>query len=135
MGSGISGASVLRAATAMLTALGGNEVALLLPGAATAVDVGGQLGLVDPGVQSVVIRPVAARALQTGNLGPRRRMEFTLPAAAVTAQLSELGLGTADALFAAALGLMYGTTLFHIESVTPEALAGTEYIFVVVAVE
>jgi hypothetical protein len=135
MESGISGAAVLRAASAMLKALGGDEVALLLPATATPGDVGGQLGLVDPGVQAVMIRPVMARALETDNLRPRRRIEFTLPAAAVTAQLSQLGFGTTDALFDAALGLMYGTALFHIERVTPESFAGTDYMFKVVAVE
>ena len=51
MGSGICGAALVRAANAMLTALGGDQVSLLLPATATASDAAGQLGLVDPGVQ------------------------------------------------------------------------------------
>jgi hypothetical protein len=99
MSGGICGAALVRAANALLAALGGDQVSLILPDAAMAADAGGQLGLVDPGVQEVIIAPAVARNLTTGNLGPRRRIEFTLPAAAIDAQLSELGMGTADDLF------------------------------------
>src|SRR5579859_2751349 len=107
MGSGISGAALMRAANALLTAFGGDEISLLLPATATASDAAGQLGLVDPGVQQVLISPVVVRALTTGNLGPRRRIEFTMPASAIASQLSALGMGTAEDLFNAVLGLMY----------------------------
>jgi hypothetical protein len=135
MQGGICGAALVRAADAMLQALGGETVSLLLPAAATASDSGGQLGLVDPGVQEVVISPVVTHALATGNLGPRRRIEFTLPASAIADQLPELGMGTADDLFNVVLGLKYGADLFHIETVAPENFAGTAYFYVVTAVE
>jgi len=134
MGGGI-GAGFVRAADSLLKALGGDTVSLILPGSSTASDAGGMLGLADPGVQEVLISPVVARHLATGNLGPRRRIEFTLPASGITAQLSELGMGTADDLFAAALGLKYGSDLFHIETVVPENFAGTACFYVVTAVE
>ena len=70
MGSGICGAALVRAANAMLTALGGDQVSLLLPATATASDAAGQLGLVDPGVQDVIITPVVASNVPTGNSGP-----------------------------------------------------------------
>jgi hypothetical protein len=135
MGSGICPAAVLRAATAMLTALGGDQVSLLLPATATAADAGGQLGLVDPGVQVVTISPAVVRNLPVGNLGPRRRIEVTLPASVITEQLSPLGMASAEDLFNALLGMTYGTDLFHIELVTPENFAGTAYLYVVTAVE
>jgi hypothetical protein len=135
MGSGICGTALVRAANAMLTALGGAQVSLLLPASATASDAGGQLGLVDPGVQEVIISPVVVRPLTTGNLGPRRRIEFTLPGSVVELQLPGLGLGTADDLFDAALGLKYGADLFHVENVVTEDFAGTTYFYVVTAVE
>jgi hypothetical protein len=135
MGSGISGAALLRAADAMLQALGGETVSLLLPASATSSDLGGQLGLVDPGVQEVVITPVVVHNLPVSNLGPRRRIEFTLPGSAVANQLPGLGIGTAEELFNSVLGLMYGSDLFHIESVTPENFGGTACLYVVTAVE
>lgn len=135
MGAGICGAAMLRAANAMLQALGGDTVSLLLPASATASDSAGQLGLVDPGVQTVVISPVVTRALPTGNLGPRRRIEFTLPASAITDALPGLGMGTAEDLFNAVLGLSYNNDLFHIETVVPEDFAGTVCFYLVTAVE
>jgi len=135
MGGGIYGAALSRAAGAMLRALGGETVSLLLPATATACDAVGQLGLVDPGVQEVVISPVVARALATGNLGPRRRIEFTLAASGIADQLPGLGMGTAEDLFHAVLGLKYGNELFHIETVVPESFGGTACLYVVTAVE
>ncbi len=131
----ISGVALVRAANAMLKALGGDQVSLLLPATATASDAAGQLGLVDPGVQEVLISPVVVRALTTGSLGPRRRLEFTLPASAIGDQLPTLGMGTAENLFNAVLGLMYGADLFHVEMVVTENFAGTAYFYVVTAVE
>jgi hypothetical protein len=135
MGSGICGSALVRAANAMLSALGGDQISLLLPGTATAGDAAGQLGLVDPGVQNVIIAPVVTQNLPTGNAGPTRRIEFTLPASAIEAQLPTLGMGSAEDLFDAALGLMYDGDLFHIEAVVTENFAGTAYFYVVTAVE
>jgi hypothetical protein len=119
----------------MLAALGGDQVSLLLPALATASGAAGQLGLVDPGVQDVIITPVVARNLPTGNLGPARRIEFTLPASAIEIQLPTLGMGTAENLFNAVLGLVYDGDLFHIEVVVTENFAGTAYFYVVTGVE
>jgi hypothetical protein len=135
MGSGICGAALVRAANAMLTALGGDSVSLLLPATATASDAAGQLGLVDPGVQQIVVAPVVACNQPTGNLGPARRIEFTLPASAIEVQLPTLGMGSAEDLFDAALGLIYDGDLFHIEVVVTENFAGTAYFYVVTGVE
>ena len=135
MGSGIRGGALVRAANALLNALGGDSVSLILPATSTAGDVGGQLGLLDPGVQEVVVAPVVAHALGTGSLGPRRRIEFTLPASVIANQLSELGMASADDVFNAALGLKFDGSLFHIESVVTENFAGDAYFYLVTAVE
>jgi hypothetical protein len=119
----------------MLMALGGDQVSLLLPGTATASDPAGQLGLVDPGVQDIIITPVVTNNVPTGSMGPSRRIEFTLPASAIEAQLPALGMASAEDLFAAALGLQYDGDLFHIEAVATENFAGTAYFYVVTAVE
>jgi hypothetical protein len=135
MSGGICGAALVRAADALLKALGGETVSLVLPATATAGDAAGQLGLVDPGVQEVLISPVVTRALVTGVVGPRRRIEFTLPASSIRNQLPALGMGAAEDLFAAVLALNYGGDLFHIEKVEPESFSGTAYFYVVTAVE
>lgn len=135
MGSGICADALVRAANAMLTALGGDQVSLLLPATATAADAAGQLGLVDPGVQYVVVTPVVARNLPTGTMGPTRKVEFTLPASALAVQLPTLGMESVEDLFDAALGLVYDSDLFHIEAVVAENFAGTAYFYVVTAVE
>jgi hypothetical protein len=132
---GISGDALVRAANAMLQALGGDQVSLLLPGTATASDSAGQLGLVDPGVQNVIIAPVVTTNLPTENDGPARRIEFTLPASAIETQLPTLGLASAEALFAAAMGLVYDGDVFHIERVVTENFAGTAYFYILTAVE
>lgn len=131
----ICGAGLMRAAGALLKALGGDSVSLLLPSTAMAGDAAGQLGLVDPGMQQVVISPVLARELTTGSLGPRRRVEFTLPASAIVDQLPGLGMGSAEDFFGAVFGLNYGGDLFHIEAVVPESYSGTVCLYVVTAVE
>jgi hypothetical protein len=132
---GICGAALVRAANAMLAALGGDQVILLLPANAMASDAAGQLGLVDPGVQQIVIAPVVTHSLPTENSGPTRKIEFTLPASALEAQLPGLGIGTVEELFDQVLGLMYDGDLFHIEAMLPENFAGTAYFYVVTAVE
>ncbi|HEV2326867.1 MAG TPA: hypothetical protein VGS10_23215 [Terracidiphilus sp.] len=132
---GICGAALLRAADALMKALGGGPVSLVLPGSAMAGDAAGQLGLVDPGVQDVIISPVVTRELTTGNLGPRRRVEFTLPASAIADQLPTLGMGSTEDLFDVVLALNYEGDLFHIEKVVPESLGGTVCFYVVTAVE
>jgi len=135
MSGGICGSALVRAADALLKAFGEDTVSVLVPATASASDAAGQLGLVDPGVQEVIISPVVTRPLTTGNLGPRRRIEFTMPASAIGDQLAALGMGRAEDLFRAALGLKYGNDLFHIETVATENFAGTAYFYVVTAVE
>jgi len=135
MSGGICGAGLARMADALLKALGGETVSLLLPATAMPADAAGPLGLVDPGVQEVVISPVVIHEMTTGALGPRRRVEFTLPASAIEKQLPVLGMGSADELFGSVLGLNNGSDLFHIETVVPESFGGTVCFYVVTAVE
>jgi hypothetical protein len=110
-------------------------ISLLLPATATANGAAGQLGLVDPGVQELIIAPVVSKNLPMGNMGPSRRIEVTLPASAIAIQLPALGIGTAEELFAVCLGMQYDGDLFHIEAVVTENFAGTAYFYVLTAVE
>jgi hypothetical protein len=135
MGGGICGDALQRAADALLRAAGKDSVSFLLLATAMAGDAAGQLGLVDPGVQEVMISPVFTRELTTGNSGPRRRIEFTMSASVIAAQLPSLGMESGDDLFSVVLGLNHRGNLFHIESVVPENYAGMVCFYVVTAVE
>lgn len=135
MGSGICGIAMRRAADALLRAAGRDAVSILLPATAISADAAGALGLVDPGVQEILISPVMAHELTLGSNEPRRRVEFTLPASAIEAELPGLGMGSAEDLFAAALGINHHGDFFRTEKVVPESYAGTVCFYVVTAVE
>jgi hypothetical protein len=132
---GINGSAVTRAADAMLRSLGGSEIVLLLPMTAIASDLAGQLGLADPGVQQVVITPVIARELATDNTGPRRRVEFLVPASSLADAQAEYDFAGAEQMIEASLGISYQGEIFHIEGFAPECFGGTTYVYRVVAVE
>ena len=134
-GAGISGAAVVRAADAILQALGGDEVMLVFPLVALPNDPSAQLGLVDPGVQQVTFSPVVVRSLNTPNTGPRRRLEFLISSTAVAAAVVSQNAVSAEALFESALGVNYDNDFFHIEDVVTECFAGTAYLYRVTAVE
>jgi hypothetical protein len=135
MGSGICGNAVTRAADAMLRSLGGEEISLLLPLTGMAADAAGELGLVDPGVEELKIAPVIARALATDSSGPRRRVEFLVPASGVMAAVSSHNFTGAEQLMEAALGIVYEGDLFHIEGFTSEYFGAAAYLYRVTGVE
>jgi hypothetical protein len=132
---GMSSAAVMRAADAMLQALGGDGVSMLFPLITMPNAPSAQLGLADPGVEEVIFSPVVVRTLLTPATGPRRRLEFLLSGAAVAAELSSRNVASAEALFDSALGLLYDNDLFHIENVTTEYFAGAAYLYRVLGVE
>jgi hypothetical protein len=132
---GMSSAAVMRAADAMLQALGGDGVSMLFPLITMPNDPSAQLGLADPGVEEVIFAPVVVRSLVTPATGPRRRLEFLLSGAAVAVELTSRNVASAEVLFDSALGLLYDNELFHIENVTTEYFSGTAYLYRVLAVE
>jgi len=134
-GAGISSAAVVRAADAILQALGGIEIALVFPLVALPNDPSAQLGLVDPGVQQVTFSPVVVRSLNTPNSGPRRRLEFLISSSAVAAAVVAQNAASAEALFDSALGVNYDSHLFHIEDVITEYFGGTAYLYRMTAAE
>lgn len=131
----IAGTAVQRAADAMLRALGGDQIALVLPLPAAPTDPGTQLGLSDPGVQQVLISPVIVRRLLPPNTGPVLRVEFLLSASAVADAVEEQGLASPEALFDLVLGIHYQADLFHIEHVTTDYFAGVAYMYHLMTVE
>lgn len=125
----------MRAADAMLRALGGDEVALVLPLPTAPTDPGSQLGLTDPGVQQVPISPVVVRNLNATGSGPSLRLELLLSASAVADAVEAQAAPSADALFDAALGIQFQSILLHIEQMSTDYFAGVAYLYRVVAVE
>ena len=132
---GIFGMALVRAAEAMLRSLGGSEIRLLLPLFQMPNDASAQLGLADPGVEEVRLSPVVVRNLPTENNGPRRRLEFLLAAAAVSAELSSRNVASAEAFFKGVMGIVYDSDLFHIEGFTVEYFGGMAYLYRIVGVE
>ena len=132
---GMSGIAVVRAADAMLRSLGGGEIQLLLPAMGMPDDPSAELGLVDPGVEQITLSPVVARNLPTSGVGPRQRVEFLIPAAAVSAELTSRNVASAQILLDSSLGVIRDGELFHIEGFTTEYFAGTPYLHRVVAVD
>ena len=125
----------MRAADAMLRSLGGEEINLLLPLSGMPEDPAGQLGLADPGVEEVRISPVIARTLPTANSGPRRRIEFLIPASGIVNAMSSHDFASAEQMMNATLGIVYEGELFHIEGFDTERFGVTAYLYRVVGVE
>ena len=119
----------------MLRSLGGQEISILLPLSAMPGDASGQLGLSDPGVEQVTISPVIARSLPTANSGPRRRVEFLVPASGVARAIAGHDFASAEQFVEATLGIVYEGELFHIEGFTAEYFAGAAYLYRVMGVE
>jgi len=131
---GISGMAAVRAADAMLRTLGGAEVVLLFAAAGLPADRVSELGLVDPGVEQAVIAPVIVRELTTENNGPRRRIELVAGRSAMSEQVSQRSVASAEVLFETALGVVYQGDMFHIEGFVVERFAGVAYLYRVLAV-
>jgi len=131
---GTSGMAAIRAADAMLRTLGGAEVLLLFAGAGLPADRVAELGLVDPGVEQVMISPVIVRELATENNGPRRRIELVAGRSAMAEQVSQRNVASAEVLFETALGVVYQGEMFHIEGFVVERFAGVAYLYRVLAV-
>ena len=72
----IAGTAVMRAADAMLRALGGEEIALILPVPGEASGTSYELGLSDNGVQQYPLSPVIVRDLPAPASGPAQRLEL-----------------------------------------------------------
>jgi hypothetical protein len=131
----IVGVAVTRAADAMLWAIGGTQIALILPLPTAPSDPASQLGLSDPGAQQVPISPVVVRSLPASNSGPSARFELLLSASAVAEAVADQALPSAETLFDSALGVQLNGNLLHIDAVTTDYFAGIAYLYHVIAVE
>jgi len=116
-----------RAADALLRGTGGRMVILRLPAPATAGDAE-QLGLAVPEFQDIELAPVVVRSAQPAQ-GKAPHRELLVSATAVAALAGSLGYGAAEALFAAAFGVMVDGVLLSIESVTTHEAEGSTYLY------
>ena len=121
------GHSMARAAEAFLRSLGGRAVLLRLP---VGVQPGStDLGLAAPLIEDVALEPAVVRALPPAQDPGQSRVEVLLSAAAVQAQIEVRGYESADALFAAALGLVLAGKLLRIAAVTSDTFASVPYLY------
>jgi hypothetical protein len=127
------GLAAVRAADAMLRALGGAEVTLLFPLETASVDPGSELGLASPTVEEVTVTPVCTlpAALKSQQIG----VEFLFPASAVGAQVEGRGSSSAQAFFESAIGIVYEGKLLRVTTVVAEVFSGSAYLYRVVAIE
>lgn len=106
----------VRAADALLRALGGCQAMLRMPGAAVTGADGEQLGLSQPSFVDLPLAPAIIRDARLVMTAGKPKFELLLSASAVQSQVSARGLGSADELFAAATGFLIGGEFFLIES-------------------
>lgn len=116
-----------RAADALLRGVGGRAVILRLPAPAGTGDAE-QLGLAVPEFQDIELAPVVFRSSQ-GAQGKAPHRELLVSATAVTALAGSLGYGAAEALFAAAFGVLVDGVLLAIESATASESDGAAYLY------
>jgi len=127
-------AAILRAADAMLRAVGGCQILLSFPLATLPNDPSAQLGLVDPGVQQVALSPVVVRTLMPAASAPEKRVQFLISGAAVAAVLPAQNVASGEELFAGALAIVFDNGNFHIVDVITEYCGETPYLYKVTAV-
>jgi hypothetical protein len=126
------GLAFVRAADAMLQALGGGGVQVLFPGAGSG-GAGEELGFTVPPVEEVEVAPVCRVAAAPVN--GQRRVEFLFSAAGLARYLESRGSQSAQDFFNASLGIVEDGMLMRVESVVTETFAGTAYLHRVIAVE
>ncbi|HZZ39449.1 MAG TPA: hypothetical protein VFE06_09975 [Acidobacteriaceae bacterium] len=119
-----------RVATALLRASGGTSACLQMPPLPGDSSDTRQIGLDAPGFLSLPLSPAVFRkaraTLQDGQLP---KYELLISADAVVAQVAQLKLSSAQALFAQACGVVVAGKLFLIEAVSSSESQGTAYLY------
>jgi hypothetical protein len=119
-----------RMATALLRANGGTTASLQMPPLQGDSTDAAQLGLSPPGFLSLPLAPAVfrrERAVMQGGALPK--YELLVSADAVTAQVAQLKLSSAQALFAQASGVAVAGKLFLIEAVSASESQGQAYLY------
>ncbi len=119
-----------RTATALLRAGGGTTASLQMPPLQGDSTDAGQIGLNAPGFLSLPLAPVVFRKarvnMQDGELP---KYELLVSADAVAAQVTQLQLSSAEALFDQASGVAVAGKLFLIEAVSASESQGEAYLY------
>lgn len=116
-------------ADALLRSLGGSVALLRMPVAATSA-IGEQLGAPTAGFADLPLSPAAFRKVRVAVTdGNQAKYELLISASAVEAQVSQLGLTSAEVLFAMALGITMGKEFFVIEGVSFTSAAGLACVY------
>ena len=114
--------ALVRTADVLLRTLGPGEVILVLP-------VGdASLGLGSATTEELPLSPAVIRNIG-GATATRPRLEIMLSACTVKAQAESRNFDCPQALFNAALGVLYSDKLLRIESVTWDSFADVPYLY------
>ena len=118
-----------RMTDALLRSLGGSVALLRMPVAASSA-IGEQLGAPTAGFADLPLSPAAFRKVRvTVTDGNQAKYELLISASAVEAQVSQLGLTSAEVLFAMGLGITVGKEFFLIEGVSFTSAAGLACVY------
>ncbi len=119
-----------RMATALLRASGGTSASLQMPPLQGDATDAGQVGLHAPGFLSLPLAPAVfrqeRRLMQSAE---SMKYELLVSAEAVAAQVTQLQLSSAQALFALAAGVVVAGKLFLIEAVSASESQGSVYLY------
>jgi hypothetical protein len=119
-----------RVATALLRAGGGTTASLQMPPLQGDSTNAAQIGLNAPGFLSLPLAPAVFRkARVTMQDGDLPKYELLLSADAVAAQVTQLQLSSAQALFSMASGVVVTGKLFLIQGVSTSESQGTAYLY------
>jgi hypothetical protein len=119
-----------RMATALLRANGGTTACLQMPPAQGDTSDPGQLGLDAPGFLSLPLAPVVFRKARVAMAdGELPRYELLVSAEAVAAQVTQMQLSSAQALFSMAAGVVVAGKLFLIEATSASEAQGAPYLY------
>ena len=128
-GAGVGSGGWQRMTDALLRSLGGSVALLRMPAAASSA-VGEQLGAPSAGFVDLPLSPAAFRKVRVAVTdGNQAKYELLISASAVEAQVSRLGLTSAEVLFAMGLGITVGKEFFVIEGVSFTGAAGLACIY------
>ena len=119
-----------RAVDALLRGVGGRTVLLRMPAPAVPADAGEMLGLATPQFQDVPLGPAVFRkARPSGAEGTAPRWELLVSASAVMKVAGPQGFEPAEAIFAAAAGVLVDDLLMEVLEVAAAQAFGAAYVF------